>query len=736
MSKELVQISGSIESVVYSNEDSGYAVLRLALEEGGVATVVGVLPYAAPGEKLIVTGEWTTHQYHGDQFRADSFDRLMPETVMEIYSYLASGIVKGIGPSTARAITDRFGEDTLRVLEEEPELLAEIKGISRKRAEEIGAAFKRQSSLRRLMELFAVNRVHLQYAIRLYAAYGDEALAAVMANPYIITEEYFGADFTDADRLALYLGFTADSPERIEAAVSFELAYNSGNGHCFCPYGKLADAVSRLISVPEADAAAALDSLIMSGRVVYEEIAGQNACYLSKLHEAEVYVAGRLAELSRRRFFAALESDKLMEAVEAEMGISLAENQREAVRASACYGLLALTGGPGTGKTTTVRAIIRLFESIGLRTALAAPTGRAAKRMGELCLREASTIHRLLETGFDAASSSLVFKRNAEDPLEADAVILDEASMVDITLMKALLEAIKKDCRLVLVGDADQLPSVGPGSLFADLIKSKAVPCVRLREVFRQAEESRIIKNAHLINRGVMPELRANTGDFFFLSRKSGEAAVETILDLCAERLPGKMGIRPEEIQVLSPTRRYNTGTVNLNKKLQERLNPPSPDKPEKLFGEFVFRKGDRVMQIRNNYDIIWKRADGVVGTGVFNGDIGAVADIDAAQQVMTVVFEDRTVEYGFDMLGELEPAYAMTVHKAQGNEYRAVVLALVKGAPTLFSRSVLYTAVTRARELLIIVGDEEAVARMVENNLPRKRYSGLRARLLKALEG
>jgi exodeoxyribonuclease V alpha subunit len=735
MAKELIRISGSVETVVYTNEDNGYTVLRLNLDDGGSVTVVGTLPYTSPGEKLIIEGEWTTHQYHGDQFKAENFERLMPASVTEIYTYLASGVIKGIGPSTARTITDHFGEDTLRMLEEEPELLVEIKGISRKRAEEIGAAYKRQSSLRRLMELFAVNKIHLQYAMRLYGSYGDEALAAVTSNPYIITDEYFGADFTDADRLALHLGFTADSPERIEAAVTFELSYNANNGHCFIPQAKLINAVSQLISVPEADAAMALNTLLESGEVIMEEIAGQKACYLTKLYAAEIYVAARLAAMTDRSFYASFEPDALIELAEKEMGIKLAEKQRQAVRASACHGIFALTGGPGTGKTTTVRAILRLFDKMGLKTALAAPTGRAAKRMSELCHRDASTIHRLLETGFDPDLSTLVFKKDADDPLDADAVILDEASMVDITLMQALLCAMRKECRLILVGDADQLPSVGPGNLFEDLIKSDIIPCVKLTEIFRQAAESRIIKSAHLINEGAMPDLKTNTGDFFFLNRKNGEAAVDTILELCSERLPKKMGIPPEEIQVLSPTRRYNTGTFNLNKKLQDKLNPPAADKPEKLFGDFIFRKGDRVMQIRNNYDIMWTRSDGVIGTGVFNGDIGSISEIDAAQQIMTVIFEDKSVDYAFDMLGELEPAYAMTVHKSQGSEYRAVILSLVKSAPTLLSRAVLYTAVTRARELLIIVGDEEAVAQMVNNNRTRKRYSGLKSRLLCAAD-
>ncbi len=723
-------VSGSVESVIYTNEENGYTVFRLALREGGTITVVGTLPYAAPGEEITAEGRWMAHQVHGNQFKAERLERLMPASVAGICQYLSSGIIKGIGPATARNIVELFGEDTLRVMEEAPERLAEVKGIPQKRAEEIGAAFRKQSSLRRLLEFFAANEIRLNIGIHLYRSYGDEAMGVLYANPYILCDEYFGATFAEADRLAIKLGFEGDCPERVEAAVLFELHHNANNGHCFIPEDKLAGAVSQLIGVTGDQSREAIQRLTEGGETVVEDIAGQHAVYLTRLWRAETEIASRLKKMAQMDPGRLNTAERCLEQAERELGVQLAENQRRAVREAVQHKVFLLTGGPGTGKTTTIRAILRSFDAMGLDTALAAPTGRAAKRMQELCGREASTIHRLLETGYDPELGFQVFKRDQEDPLGADAVILDETSMVDVILLQALLRAMKPECRLVMVGDADQLPSVGPGNLLRDLLRSGALPSVRLEEVFRQAAESRIIRNAHLIDRGEQPDLKENKGDFFFLRRRSGETTLETILGLCSSRLPEKMGIPQEEIQVLSPSRKYITGTNALNKALQEALNPQDGTKPEKGFGEFLFREGDRVMQIRNNYDLVWRKPTGEVGAGVYNGDVGRISAVDTAGQTLTVDFEDRSVQYTFDLLGELEPAYAMTVHKSQGSEYRAVVLALGQCAPSLLSRAVLYTAVTRARSLLIVVGDEEVFTAMVENNRTQKRYSGLKTRL------
>ncbi len=725
-------LSGSIQSVIYSNDENGYTVLRLELDEGGVVTLVGTLPYAAPGESLTAEGTWSTHSAYGDQFKAEQIERVLPDSLTGIYAYLSSGILKGVGPATARNIVEHFGTDSLRVLEEEPERLADLKGIPERKAREIGEAYRKQSALRRLLEFFSSAGIKLGYAVRLYRSYGADAMEVLCANPYVLCEDYYGASVADADRRALKLGFGGDSPERVEAAVLFELSHNASGGHCFIPAEKLADAVCQLIGVTEEQSLAAIGRLEEAGEVVRDEIAGLDAIYLRRLYEAETGVTARLLHM-RGRLPGGERAEEQLLLAEREMGVSLAPKQREAVVEAVQYGVFALTGGPGTGKTTTIRAILSVFDRMGLKVALAAPTGRAAKRMQELCRREASTVHRLLETGYDPDLGLLVFKRDARDPLAADAVILDEASMVDITLMHALLQAMKPGARLILVGDADQLPSVGPGNLLKDLLRSGAVPAVALSDVFRQAEESRIIVSAHLINQGELPELRNSGGDFFFLRRRQPEEALRTILELCSDRLPRNMGIPPEDIQVLTPTRMGVTGTVNLNRELQAALNPPGEGKAEKAYGPYVFRTGDRVMQIRNNYDLLWRRGDGEIGAGVYNGDVGRIVSLDTAAQTLTVEFEDRSADYSFELLGELEPAYAMTVHKSQGSEYRAVVLALCSGAPSLLSRSVLYTAVTRAKSLLVAVGDDAVFAKMVENNRTQRRYCGLKTRLTAA---
>lgn len=728
---EQTEINGIISSVIYLNDENGYAVVRMETDSGEMVTAVGCLPYIAPGEMISAEGSWVTHAQHGRQFKIEQSNRLLPTSADGIYEYLAGSTVKGIGPATAALIVDRFKEKSLDILEMHPEKLAEIKGISLTKAKDLSASFKKQAGVRRLTEFLCAYGIKPLVALKLYRAYGSAALETVHENPYIISASHIGASFAEADNLALELGIEGDSINRISAAVLFELQHNSGNGHCFIPRDKLIAATSQLISVPADLVSDAIDSLSENGGLVCDKVANLNVCYLTELYEAETYTAERLKSMVGLKTKSSANIERLITKLESLYDISYAPLQKQSIEFALNNRILVITGGPGTGKTTILKGILSLYDELELETLLAAPTGRAAKRMSELTGREASTIHRLLGAKMAEDGETVVFSKHEGDPLNCDALVLDECSMVDITLMSSLLKALKPGCRLVLVGDADQLPSVGPGNVFSDIIRSQTVPTVRLTEIFRQKGDSRIVRNAHMINRGEHPDFEANTGDFFRLRRLKGGTAVETIVELCARRLPENMKIPSASIQVLSPTRKGETGTVNLNKRLQAALNPPSESKKEKLFGEAVFRVGDRVIQTKNNYDTIWKTKGGVSGAGVYNGDIGTIAQIDPITETLTVDFEDKLATYSFEMLNELEHAWALTVHKSQGSEYRAVVLALSGDVQMLLTRGVLYTAVTRAKELLIMVGDDNIAHRMIDNNKQSRRYSALRLRLI-----
>ena len=728
---ELQELSGTVETVIYRNEDNGYTVLRLRDGNGELVTVVGTFPYAASGETMIISGGWTNHSVHGRQFKAEFAQRFLPRTAKDIYQFLASGSVKGIGPATAALIVDKFGDRTLDVMLDSWKELASIKGIGSGKAQQISRSFRQQASVRMLMEFVCSFGLRPILAMRMYKYYGEEAMGILKENPYVLASSHVGGSFGEADIMALELGMGDNSPNRINAAILFELTHNLSNGHCFIPREKLAAVTSELIGVHPDEADECIEQLIEETQLCCEAIAGVNACYLPKLYEAETNCAEQFAAMSRRQFKDRANIEKLLKNLEARQGLTYAPRQRQTLELALKNQLLVITGGPGTGKTTSVRAILALLDELGLKTLLCAPTGRAAKRMSELTGKEAATVHRLLGAKFDEEDGSVVFSKDESDRLDCDAVILDESSMVDILLMDALLRALPPDARLIMVGDADQLPSVGPGNVFSALIRSEVVPVVRLTEIFRQKEGSRIVRNAHLINKGEHPDLAENSGDFFRLKRLKAASSVETITELCAVRLPTKMNIPPEDIQVLSPTRKGEMGTVQLNKKLQELLNPPRPDKKEKLFGEAVFREGDRVMQIKNNYDILWRNADNSeAGTGIYNGDIGTLVSIDTESEMLTIDFDGHIASYGFDALIELEHAWAITVHKAQGSEYRAVILALGGGSQMLMSRGLLYTAVTRAKELLILVGDDQTAHQMIDNFRQSRRYTALRVRL------
>ncbi len=729
--QELEIIQGTISAVVYQNYDNGYAVLRLSVGGGQNVTVVGTIPLPAVGERLMVTGKWSTHSNYGRQFEAEFLERLMPQSSMEIMSYLSSRIIKGIGPRMAARIVDHFGDETLAVMEREPLRLAEVAGISREKARAIGEEFRLRVGMRQLMEFFTMHQLPAELAVRTYKVYGESTIELLYDDPYLLMDDGLDAPFGAVDRFAIDLGVAGDDPRRIEAGILFELHYNLNAGHSFLPEDKLIAATAQLLSIPVEPIRDGLERLQEGERLVRDMLAGITVDYLPELYEAERYCTERLLQFAAQEFPEPKGIEKLLRQAEQESGLVFSDQQRQAIRQSASSGLLLITGGPGTGKTTILNGILSLLGQMQLRCVLAAPTGRAAKRQTEVTGEEASTIHRLLESTIDPSTGTMFFVRDEENPLKADVVIVDEMSMVDVQLLHHLLLAIPQGKRLILVGDPDQLPPVGPGFPFSDMLRSGQLPTVRLTDIFRQAQQSLIVMNAHKVNHGEMPELRSVKSDFFFMRRHSEEAVRQTIKELCTTRLPQKMGIQPDQIQVLTPTRKGGVGTWSLNGLLQEALNPKSVEKNERQSGEFTFREGDRVMQIRNNYDIMWKKCDGsAVGAGIFNGDVGTITCIDPHMETVTVVFDDREADYDFTQLNELEPAYAMTVHKSQGNEYRAVILTAWNGSPYLLNRSVLYTAITRARELLIIVGREETVAAMTENVQKNRRYTGLKLRL------
>ena len=731
-------IYGTVTQIVFQNIENGYVVLRLTADDGEEITVTGTVPNLGLGEELICCGHWVTHPSYGEQFTADSVERRLPETARGVAEYLGSGLIRGIGPKLAARIAEKFGAEAFDMLQNEPERLTEIRGITAKKARDIGAQFVEMSEMRLLMDFLTENRLPVSLTPTLYKRLGVAAIDALSENPYLLCDEVYAVDFRLADQLAESLGLSRLAPERCDAAILYTMTFNLDNGHTFIPVEKLTQAVANLLTddevvyeVPRVEEGVA--RLEGAGLLVREFICNRDAVYLRALREAETYLAETLRLLSEREYDYDFDVDELLSALEMDADIDYAPLQRAAIAAAAKHGVTVLTGGPGTGKTTTVRGMLRVFEALGLNVVLAAPTGRAAKRLSELCGIEAKTIHRLLEAGYVAGGGRLAFQRCATNPLECDVVVLDEVSMVDVVLMQALLEAMPYDARLVLVGDPDQLPPVGPGNFLRDLINSRRVPVIALTEIFRQAQQSDIVMNAHAINEGRAPKPSGKDGDFFIMKKDSPADVMATIVSLCRDRLPRYYGLSPSQIQVLSPARRQGAGTIPLNRMLQEALNPPAEGKPEKRFGDTIFRQGDRVMQVRNNYDIVWETVDGKEsGMGMFNGDVGEIVQLFPGQECLVVRFDDKLATYTFDMLGELELAYAMTVHKAQGSEFEAVVVAVSSGiSRRLLTRSILYTAITRAKKLLVLVGNPDTINHMIESNARNKRYSALRARLI-----
>ncbi len=725
MDEQLVEISGVVDEITYRNEENGFTVIDFYTDEE-YFTVVGVLPEVTEGESLRLRGTWSYHATFGRQFRAQLCERSMPSSSADLLRYLSAGAVKGIGPATAKKIIDRFGDSAFDVLENQPERLAEIKGISLNKAKDISKIFNEQFAVRQVMislERFGMTPNECLDAYRLY---GASAVDLITVNPYILCSDGIGISFERADAIASALPQPPESDFRIAAGIVHVVRHNLNNGHTCVPRAKLLAPSSGLLDTNEDTIDIAVDSLIESGKLISETINDKEFLFIPHIYTAEKSAAKRV--LIMRQFPPAGRPtvEKDIDAIEKKENIKYEDKQREAILTAMNKGMLILTGGPGTGKTTTLNGILKLFELDGIDVALTAPTGRAAKRMSEITGKDAKTIHRLLEVEWDK-NDRPVFSRNARNPISAGAVIVDELSMVDISLFASLLDALPLGCRLVMVGDADQLPAVGAGDVLHDLIDSGMMPVVELKEVFRQAMESRIVTNAHKIVSGEMPELHDKENDFFFMKRNSAYDTAKTVADLCFSRLPKAYGYSPiNDIQVLCPSRKGETGTVNLNKALQALINPADENKHEITSGSRIFREGDKVMQIKNNYNIIWTK-DAEEGTGVFNGDIGIIKKIDKVNACLAVWYDDKEAVYNFENLNELEHAYAMTVHKSQGNEFDAVVIPVMGVVPQLCYRNLLYTAVTRAKKLMIMVGSENQIYEMVSNNSKTKRYSALK---------
>ncbi len=727
-------VEGTVEDIIFQNEINGYTVCDIRCGQEYV-TAVGYMPFLNVGESVKVTGKWVSHPEYGDQLKVEMYEKLLPQTADAMEKYLASGIIKGVGPATAARIVKTFGKDTLDIINFRPQMLAEVKGISLDKAIKIGQAFDEQKGLRNVVMFLQEYGISPACCMKIHKAFGDKAVAEIKQIPYLLSEDIFGIGFKTADRIAMSLGVDPASKFRVCSGIKHVLSQAAGSGHTYVPEDKLKELTSQLLQTSIPDIENSLVSLILDKAVISEKLDEINRIYLSSFYNAELGVCRRLIELTAADY--GLETDdfdKKLERIEAEEEIELAWMQRTAIREAMANGVLVITGGPGTGKTTIIKSIIKLLEREGCRVALAAPTGRAAKRMSEATGYEARTVHRLLEIGYTGDDRDLLFQRNENNPIDAQAVIIDEMSMVDVLLMNHLLKAVPQGARLILVGDVNQLPSVGAGNVLNDIISSGLVKTVRLTEIFRQAQESMIIVNAHRINNGELPLLNVKDKDFFFVPRGNADSIVRAVTDLCSRRLPETYSYEPiRHIQVLTPTRKGPTGVVNLNIELQKVLNPPDKDKNEKGFRDYIFREGDRVMQIKNNYNLRWVKAgrDYNEGTGVFNGDTGIISRIDEKEQVIEVMYEDdRMVEYDFLILDEIEPAFAVTIHKSQGSEFPVVVMPVASGPQVLMTRNLLYTAVTRARDLVVLTGDERILAEMTANARETHRYSGLADKL------
>ena len=727
--QELSCFEGVIDAVTYRNDQNGYSVLQVSNPDQNI-TAVGTIPVANVGDQVVLRGYYTTHKTYGSQLQITDFELLRPKGAEAILAYLSSGAIKGIGPVMAGKIVDLFGESALEVLEKEPERLAQIKGISLKKAKEMGEIFISQFGMREIMLRFAAFGITLVECLRIYTALGKRSVEKIEENPFVLCSESIGLPFDRADAIASSLGLHEDNDCRVEAGILHVLRHNLGNGHTCIPCDKVCAVAANLLSVSTETAEMAIERLKETGQLSVADNGGKLFAALPRLFQQESYIANRLTMMVQFPPKPIQALPERIDAIETANGIEYGALQREAILRALSDGMLVLTGGPGTGKTTTIKAIITLLEQRDLEIALAAPTGRAAKRMSDLTGCEAKTLHRLLEVEW-GEHDRLEFNRNEKNPLKVDAVIVDELSMVDVGLFHALLKAMPLGCRLIMVGDVNQLPAVGPGNVLGDIIASGKVPVVCLDTIFRQAMESLIVTNAHKIVGGKMPDLSRRDGDFFMVHELNPVRAAKTLQELCSSRLPKAYGLDVmEEIQVLCPSRMGETGSVRMNQLLSNALNPPEFGKEEITLKRGLLRVGDKVMQMRNNYDIVWTDSKGNQGCGIFNGDIGILLSIDRVSGILSVRFDDRVAVYTADDACDLEQAYAITVHKSQGSEYECVVIPVVGIPEKLAYRNLLYTGVTRAKRLLILVGTDQGVERMVNNHVKSLRYTLLKSLL------
>ncbi|MDC4242122.1 ATP-dependent RecD-like DNA helicase [Clostridium tertium] len=729
-------LNGIVESIVFKSDDTGYVVSKVRIDKDCI-NAVGIVPFLKEGQHVKLKGQWVLHKQFGRQFNIDEYEEVLPDSIDGIKKYLSTGIIHGIGPITAKKIVDRFKEETLDILENHIERLQEIEGIGEKKFRIIYESYIEQKDLKDIIIYFQGHGMTTNQCIKIYKKFGVDAKAIVSENPYILCDEISGIGFITADRIAKSLGIESISPFRIQSGIRYILNQFSASGNTYMPKNNLIDEVSKILGVPGQMVEENLYNLALETKIKIEKVNDIEAVFSLPYYYCELGVTNKIITLSIENFRTInTDVEFEIETFERKNKIKFANSQREAIVGAFENGIEIITGGPGTGKTTIIKSIIEIYENNGMKVLLGAPTGRAAKRMTESTGREAKTIHRLLEMGVSEDENSYYGKGESE-PLEADVIIIDEASMIDIMLMHSLLKAIKLGTRLIIVGDVDQLPSVGAGNVLKDLIESNFIKVVRLKDIFRQGEESLIVTNAHKINNGEMPYINRRDGDFFFENKDNVDLILSTIIDLINRRLPNfkKAWDKYRDIQILTPTRKGILGVQNLNNKLQEVLNPKSPSKREKELKEVIFREGDKVMQTKNNYSLKWIRVNGSgenEGVGVFNGDMGFIQSINEEEKTITIIFDDeRKVVYDYIYLDELELAYAITIHKSQGSEFKVIITPAFMGSPLLMNKNLLYTAITRAKELVVVVGIPKALKYMVSNTRSMERYSSLRDRII-----